>query len=70
MKTYKLTAELGSVTTTKTFGATNDEAATVDAVFMILDEAGRGRSKKNPWAIGRITLTDSRGKVLQEMEAK
>lgn len=68
MKTYKLTAELGSVTVTRTFEAAADDVAAIDSVFFIMDEAHRGQS--GPWAKGRITLTNARGKILQEMAAK
>lgn len=68
MKQYKLTAELGSITSTRTFEQVNDEAATMQAIGFIMDEANL--HQKGPWALGRIVLTDPRGKVLQEMEAK
>jgi hypothetical protein len=68
MKTYKLTAELGSVTTTRTFQAAGDDAAAMDSIFFIMDEAYR--QKSGPWAKGQIQLTNSRGKVLQQMGAK
>lgn len=68
MSKYTLTAELGSVTSTRTFEQVNDEAAVFDAINFIMDEAHL--RQKGPWALGKIVLADSRGKVLQEMEAK
>ena len=68
MSKYTLTAELGSVTSTRTFEQINDEAATIQAIGFIMDEAHL--HQKGPWALGKIVLKNSRGKVLQEMEAK
>lgn len=68
MSKYTLTAELGSVTSTKTFEQVNDAAATMQAIDFIMDEAHL--QQKGPWALGKIVLKNSRGKVLQEMEAK
>ena len=65
---YTLTAELDSVTCTKTFHADNNEQAAFSAIAHILDEAHE--NKKSPWALGHIILSNSRGKVLQEMAAK
>lgn len=68
MSAYTLTAELGSVKTTRTFDQVNDEAATMQAIGFIMDEAHL--HQKGPWALGKIVLTNARGKILQEMEAK
>jgi len=67
-KVYTLTAELGSVKSTRTFEQVSDEAATFDAINFIMDEA---HLKQNgPWAKGHIMLVNSKGEVLQKMEAK
>jgi hypothetical protein len=68
MSKYTLTAELGSVTSTRTFEQVSDEAATFDAINFIMDEAHLKQT--GPWAKGKIVLMNSRGKVLQEMAAK
>jgi hypothetical protein len=68
MSQYTLTAEVELVTCRRTFTANDDASATFDAIAFILDEASA--SKNGPWAKGRIKLMNSRGKVLQEMDAK
>jgi hypothetical protein len=68
MSKYTLTAELGSVTSTRTFTQVSDEAATFEAIGFIMDEAHLQQT--GPWAKGKIVLMNSRGKVLQEMAAK
>jgi hypothetical protein len=68
MSRYTLTAELGSITSTRTFEQVNDAAATLQAIDFIMDEAHLQQT--GPWAKGRIVLMNSRGKVLQEMDAK
>lgn len=68
MSKYTLTAELGSVTSTRTFEQVNDKGAVFDAINFIMDEAHLQQS--GPWAKGRIVLADSRGRVIQEMDAK
>jgi hypothetical protein len=68
MSQYTLTAELGSVTSTRTFEQINDAAATFEAIHFIMDEANTHQS--GPWAKGRIVLMDPRGRILQEMDAK
>ena len=67
-KTYTLTAELGSVKSTRTFEQVSDAAAMFEAIGFIMDEAHL--HQKGPWAIGRIVLANSKGKVLHEMESK
>jgi hypothetical protein len=67
-KTYTLTAELGSVKSTRTFQQVGDDAATFEAIGFIMDEAHLHQN--SPWAIGRIVLANSKGKVLHEMESK
>jgi hypothetical protein len=68
MSRYTLTAELGSVTSTRTFEQANDAGAVFDAINFIMDEAHLQQT--GPWAKGKIVLMNSRGKVLQEMDAK
>lgn len=68
MSIYTLTAELGSVKSVRRFKQVNDAAATMQAIDFIMDEAHLHQD--GPWAKGRIVLADSRGKVLQEMDAK
>lgn len=68
MGKYTLTAELGSVTSTRTFEQVNDAGAVFDAISFIMDEAHQQQT--GPWAKGKIVLMNSRGKVLQEMDAK
>jgi hypothetical protein len=68
MSQYTLTAELGSVKSTRTFEQINDAAATMEAIGFIMDEAHLHQN--GPWAKGNIKLMDPRGKVLQEMDAK
>ena len=73
MSEYTLTAQISwaentLTTATETFIATNDIAATIQAIDLVLDYA-----HSNPnglWSKGKITLTDSTGKILQEMPAK
>jgi len=68
MSKYTLTAELGSITSVRTFEQVNDKGAVFDAINFIMDEAHLQQS--GPWAKGKIVLMNSRGKVLQEMDAK
>ena len=68
MSRYTLTAELNSVTSTRTFEQVNDEAAVFDAINFIMDEAHLQQT--GTWAKGKIVLMNSRGKVLQEIAAK
>lgn len=63
---YTLTARLGTATRQIRFEAGNDNEATLDASFKILDLAYR-----NPiWAKGAIQLHNPEGVLLNEMEAK
>jgi hypothetical protein len=68
MPEYKLTAakenQIGSVF----FSAPSDEDAILKAIFRILDNA---RLDTNScWAVGKITLSDSKGNTISEMPAK
>lgn len=67
-KTYTLTAELGSVKCTRTFEQVNDDAAAMEAVGFVLDEAHM--HPKGPWALGEINLMNAKGRILQHMDAK
>jgi hypothetical protein len=73
MAEYTLTAQYSwepntLTTATETFEAISDIVANRIAMDLVLDYA-----HANPnglWSKGKITLTDSTGKILQEMPAK
>jgi hypothetical protein len=67
-KIYTVTAELGSIKSTRTFEQVNDDAAAMQAVNFIMDEAHLHQN--GPWALGRIVLANAKGKTIYEMEAK
>ena len=68
METYTLTAELHGDIRTVTIEAPNDTQATMEAITVIMDTAYE--DKKGPWAKGAIALVDSKGELIQSMEAK
>lgn len=67
-KTYTLTAELGSIKSTRTFQQGNDVGAMWEAMNFILDEGNLHQT--GPWALGHIVLANAKGKTLHEMPAK
>ena len=67
-KMYQLTAMLNSKGEDYLFEASSDDAATMDAIGVIMDNAYA--DKTGPWALGAITLTDPEGNVIHTMAAK
>jgi hypothetical protein len=66
MDTYTLTASDNEGTTVIRIVAESEEEAIFAGITKTLDRA----IKSERWAKGRITLTDSNGKLIQEMSAK
>ena len=68
MPEYKLTAATTNQVGAIFFSAPSNEEAFMKAVFRILDNA---RLEPNGcWALGKITLSDSKGNTLSEIPAK
>ena len=65
---YTLEAVLDTTITEVILDATSDEEAVMDAIGVIMDNAYADKS--GPWALGKITLTDPSGNILQSMAAK
>jgi hypothetical protein len=65
LRTYTITATLGSTSNTVTFQDTDDTEATYTAMFKILDAASKARL----WAKGEIVLAGPDG-VIRTMPAK
>ena len=68
MPEYKLTAAKKNQIASVFFSAPNDASATLGALFRILNNA-----KLDPnscWAVGKVTLSDSKGNTITEMPAK
>ena len=68
MTTYYLTAELDKELEKELVIADCDNEATLMAIDVIMSRAFL--NKAGAWAIGKITLSDSKGKTLREMPAK
>jgi hypothetical protein len=66
MNTYTLTASDDEGKTVFRITADNEEEAIFAGIAKTLDSA----IESERWAKGRITLTDSTGKLIQEMQAK
>lgn len=67
MATYHLTAEYDGETESVTIEARNDAQATLEGIGEVMT---RAYPNVTLWAKGAITLTDSKGQVVQSMEAK
>jgi len=66
MKLYPLTAKLNQRTIVSGVLAEDDEQATIEATFKVLELA----TDNKVWAEGAITLSDPEGKVIETMPAK
>lgn len=66
MSTYTLSATLDGVVEHHRFTAADDDDATLDATFAILDLALQSKV----WARGRINLLDRQGNIIRTMEEK
>jgi hypothetical protein len=68
MPEYKLTAAKKNQIASVFFSAPSNQDAILKAVFRILDNA---RLDPNScWAIGKVTLSDSKGETISEIPAK
>lgn len=65
---YTLTARLGQRVHKVHIVAADSMEATLDAVDIIIQRAGKAPA--GPWALGRIELKDSTGKIIHYMNAK
>lgn len=66
MKLYPLKAKSGKRTEISGVLAVDDEKATIEAAFKVMDLA----SNSEIWAEGEITLSTPEGKILEKMPAK
>ena len=66
MKLYPLIAELAKQTIVSGVLAEDDEQATIEASFKVIELS----SNNKVWAEGGITLLDPEGKILEMMPAK
>ena len=66
MKLYPLKAKLAKQTIVSGVLAEDDEQATIEASFKVMELA----SNNKVWAEGAITLSDPEGKILEIMPAK
>ena len=74
MGLYKLTAKKkGARGLVYRFVATDDTDATMIAIFKVLEKANaqhKAGLTDGAWCIGKITLSDSEGRVLRTMPSK
>jgi hypothetical protein len=68
MPEYKLTAAKKNQIASVFFSAPSDEHAMLKAIERILDNARLDTS--SCWAVGKVTLSDSKGNTISEMPAK
>lgn len=66
MNRYTLTARLNERRSNLTLWAVDDSSAMFEAIFKILDKA----TTSPLWSKGRIELKNSKGEVINSMEAK
>lgn len=69
VRTYKLTAVLGSERRVKTLHASDDTDVMFAAIKHVLDSA-HDAPPGSPWRFGRIELRDESGRLVAEMDAK
>lgn len=65
---YKVEARIENQILSRRFECADDEEATIEAAFMVMDLAQQ--HPKSAWALGAVTLTNAEGITLERMEAK
>ncbi len=68
MSKFVINAVLNNKTESFSFQSADSGSATMNAIEIIMDKAYE--DKKGPWGMGHISLLDSKGNVLHEMESK
>tara|TARA_R110000803_G_scaffold11479_3_gene34226 strand:+ start:765 stop:977 length:213 start_codon:yes stop_codon:yes gene_type:complete len=68
MSKFVINAILNNKTESLSFQAADSGSATMQAIGIIMDKAYE--DKQGAWGMGHISLLDSKGNVLHEMESK
>lgn len=65
---YKVEARLENQIVSRRIECADDEEATIEAAFLVLDLAQQ--HPKSAWALGEVVLTNAEGMPVERMEKK